>query len=175
MASGDRVGDATKQRCSGVAAWRALVPADACSRELRPRLGAAADADDDRARIAAALGDGFHVLPRLSLPADVAASFAASTALQGGDAMASVTWLQRAAHVREGASRLEQTLLCAEAARQSRALSLHVGQLPHIADDRWAALPGPAMAVVCRSSRRRRRRQLRRPRSRGSSLTSGRK
>ena len=94
--------------------------------ELDRRLGAVTDAEDDRARVVAALGNGFHLLPRLSLPADVAASFAASVALQGGDAMASVTWLQRAAHVREGASRLEQALLCAEAAGSPEALSLHV-------------------------------------------------
>jgi len=124
--------------------------------ELDRRLGAVTDAEDDRARVVAALGNGFHLLSRLSLPADVAASFAASVALQGGDAMASVAWLQRAAHVREGASRFEQALLCAEAARSPEALALHVGQLPHTESDRWAALPGPVvggrLSIVAQAS-----------------------
>jgi hypothetical protein len=79
------------------------------------------------------------------LPSDLGASFAAGITLQGGDPLASVTWLQRAAHVRDGASRLEQVLLCAQAAGSSEALSLHVAQLPHAAGDRWAALPGPVV------------------------------
>lgn len=113
--------------------------------ELDRRLAAVADSDDDRGRVAAALGNGFHLLPRFALATDLAASFGASIALQGGDPLAAVTWLQRAAHVREGASRLEHTLLCAEAAGNPEVLSLHVAQLPHAAGDRWAALPGPVV------------------------------
>jgi hypothetical protein len=124
--------------------------------EMDRRLREVADAESHSARVAAALGNGFHLVPRLTLPADVAASFAASTTLQGGDALASVTWLQRAAHVREGASRLEETLLCAEAAGSREALSLHVTQLPHRLEDRWAALPGPAaggrLSIVAQAS-----------------------
>ena len=113
--------------------------------ELDRRLGAVAEADGDRARIAAALGDGFHVIPPVRVGSDLAASFAASTTLQGGDALACVTWLQRAAHVRDGASRLERTLFYAEATDSPEVLSLHVAQLPHTPGDRWAALPGPVV------------------------------
>jgi hypothetical protein len=76
---------------------------------------------------------------------DVATSFAASTALQDGDPLAAVTWLQRAAHVRDGASRLETALLYAQALGSPEQMHLHVAQLPHRLDDRWAALAGPAV------------------------------
>jgi hypothetical protein len=77
--------------------------------------------------------------------AEIAASFAASTALQGGDPLAAVTWLQRAAHVREGVSRLERTLLYAQALGSPEQLALRVAQLPHRPGDRWGALPGEAI------------------------------
>jgi predicted nucleic acid-binding Zn-ribbon protein len=113
--------------------------------ELDRRLAAAAGAGDDRARVAAVLGDDFHILPRVSPSSDLRASFASSTALQRGDPLASITWLQRAAHVRDGASRLERALLYAEAVGSPEGLSLHVAQLPHTPGDLWAALPGPAV------------------------------
>ena len=114
--------------------------------ELERRTQAVAAAESDRARIAAVLGDDFRVLVRVS-PAnagELAASFAASATLQGGDPLAAVTWLQRAAHVREGASRLERTLLYTQALGSPEQLDLRVAQLPHQPGDRWAALPGPA-------------------------------
>jgi hypothetical protein len=72
---------------------------------------------------------------------DLGASLAASDTLQGEDHLAAVTWLQRAAHVRDGAARLERALLCAEAVGSPERLRLRVAQLPHEAGDRWVGLP----------------------------------
>jgi hypothetical protein len=72
---------------------------------------------------------------------EVVASLAAGTELQAGDPLAAVTWLQRAAHVRDGASRLETALLYAEATGSPQPLRLRVAQLPRRAGDRWVGLP----------------------------------
>jgi hypothetical protein len=110
--------------------------------DLDQRTQALGAATSDSARIAAVLGDDFRVLPRVTAAAagDLAASLAASTELQGGDELAAVTWLQRAAHVRDGASRLETALLYAQATGSPQSLRLRVGQLPHQPGDRWAGL-----------------------------------
>jgi hypothetical protein len=71
---------------------------------------------------------------------EFAASLADSTTLQGGDPVAAVTWLQRAAHVRDGAGRLETALMYAEAAGSPQPLRLRVAQLPRQTDDRWVGL-----------------------------------
>ena len=111
--------------------------------ELDRRAAAAAAATSDGARVAAVLGDGFRLLPRVTAAgsAELAASLAASAELQAGDELAAVTWLQRAAHVRDGASRLEMALLCAQAAGSPQPLRLRVAQLPRRPGDRWAGLP----------------------------------
>jgi hypothetical protein len=85
------------------------------------------------------LGDGFRLLPRVTA-SEFAASLADSTTLQAGDPLASVTWLQRAAHVREGAGRLETALMYAEAAGSPQPLRLRVAQLPRRTGDRWVGL-----------------------------------
>jgi hypothetical protein len=84
------------------------------------------------------LGDGFRLLPKVAAP-----DLSASTDLQGGDPLAAVTWLQRAAHVRDGASRLEEALLYGEASASAQPLRLRVAQLPKVTPDRWVGLPGP--------------------------------
>ena len=111
-------------------------------RELDRRAEAAAATADALERIAAVLGDDFRVLPRVAANPELALSMGSSEGLQGGDPLAAVTWLQRAAHVREGAARLEGALLYAEAVGSPERLRLQVAQLPHKAGDRWAALDG---------------------------------
>ncbi len=108
--------------------------------ELDRRSAAVAAASTDSARVAAVLGDGFRILPRVTAP-DFAASLAESTVLQGGDPLSAATWLQRAAHVRDGAGRLESALMYAEAAGSPHPLRLRVAQLPRRPDDRWVGLP----------------------------------
>jgi hypothetical protein len=117
--------------------------AKAALADLDQRTQALGAATTDSTRIAAVLGDDFRVLPHVTAAAagDLAASLVASTELQGGDELAAVTWLQRAAHVRDGASRLETALLYAQATGSPQSLRLRVGQLPHQPGDRWAGLP----------------------------------
>ena len=118
--------------------------------ELDRRAVAAAAATTDPARVAAVLGDGFRLLPRVTAAAatDFVGSLADSTTLQGGDPLASVTWLQRAAHVRDGAARLETALMYGEATAGGQPLRLHVAQLPRRAGDRWAGLPATAQQPI---------------------------
>lgn len=116
---------------------------------------AAADAqatvDHQTARIQALFGESFKALPRLK-PANAAEldkAFVASHRLQGrdkagpGDALPATTWLQRAARVRDGAQRLDETLTYAEALSGEVALHFEVAQLPFVENDRWTALPLP--------------------------------
>ncbi|MDA0171420.1 hypothetical protein OJ998_20135 [Solirubrobacter taibaiensis] len=109
--------------------------------ERSRRRAAATAAATPAAKVAAVLGEGFRLLPKVTAP-DF--SLAASTELQAGDPLAAVTWLQRAAHVRDGASRFESALLYAEAMASPQRLNLKVAQLPRTSPDRWVALPGPA-------------------------------
>ncbi|PLR22617.1 hypothetical protein SGCZBJ_17730 [Caulobacter zeae] len=114
-------------------------------------LDAAADpnaAAHHLARLAILFGDDFKILPRWSAPnaAELEQTFAASHQLQargtaGADPLPAVTWVQRAARVRDGARRLDEALTCAEALRGDVALHFEVGQLPHVPNDRWTALP----------------------------------
>jgi hypothetical protein len=71
---------------------------------------------------------------------DLRNALGASTAIQGGNPLAVITWLQRVARVREGAGRLHELLLFGEAIA-GRSLDLTVGQLPYSASDRWVGLP----------------------------------
>ncbi|MGE0645795.1 MAG: hypothetical protein AB7P24_19220 [Nitrospira sp.] len=98
--------------------------------------------DHDMARLRIIFGQDFLALPRVTAAnaAQLNETFAAGLSLQGQDPMAAVTWFQRAAYVRPGATRLNEAMLYAETVG-SAALRLHVGQLPFQAQDRWVALP----------------------------------
>jgi hypothetical protein len=145
-ALGSRQPDAVRTSLARAARLGVTVPpaaAGAALVELDRRLAAVAAAASDSARVAAVLGDGFRLLPRVTPAAggELVTSLAASAELQGGDQLAAVTWLQRAAHVRDGAWRLETALLYAEASGSPQPLRLRVAQLPRRAGDRWAGLP----------------------------------
>jgi len=104
----------------------------------------------DIARLQAIFGTSFVVLPALaaSVAADVPQLWANSSALQGGDTLASTRWMQRAARVRAGVARLDTALMYAESLAGKPLLHLDVAQLPAVANDRWAGLDalGPAPA-----------------------------
>jgi hypothetical protein len=124
--------------------------AGAALTELNRRAAAAAAATTDTARVAAVLGDGFRLLPRVTAAAaaEFVGSLADSATLQGGDPLASITWLQRAAHVRDGASRLETALMYGEATAGGQPLRLRIAQLPRRAGDRWVGLPATAQQPI---------------------------
>jgi hypothetical protein len=117
--------------------------AGAVAKELARRIAAAKAADDAAARLTALLGQDWRPLGHVTAARadELQAAFAAGKAVQGGDPLAAVTWLQRAAHVREGAARLEGALLYAEALGSPARLSLQVAQLPRRPGDRWVGLP----------------------------------
>lgn len=111
-------------------------------------------AGDGAARLKVIFGEHFLVLPAFS--ADLSKSWPAlwtnSLALQGGDAMASVRWLQRAAQVKPGTRRLDSAVMLAEALGGSPVLHLDVAQLPATAADKWVALPFGDTAPASRLS-----------------------
>ncbi|QOJ36723.1 MAG: hypothetical protein HRU82_17980 [Nitrospira sp.] len=98
--------------------------------------------DHDLARLRIIFGQDFLALPRLTAAnaAQLNETFAAGLSLQGQDPLAAVTWFQRVAYVRSGATRLNEAMLYAETVG-SAALRFQVGQLPFQAQDRWVALP----------------------------------
>ncbi|MDK2742062.1 MAG: hypothetical protein NDI90_04045 [Nitrospira sp. BO4] len=133
--------------------------------EMQGRLSRIADADrafdrahalseeqreHDLARLKTVFGSDFLALPHIA-PANAAQlteTFDASLSLQGNDPLAAVTWLQRVAHVRQGAMRLETAMLYAETLGEQAHLNLQVGQLPFAGQDRWVALPsGPNQSI----------------------------
>jgi hypothetical protein len=95
------------------------------------------------ARLRIVFGKSFLVLPRFTVAnaAELAQALAGSTALQGGDPLASVTWFQRMARVREGVARLNTTLQYTEALAAGETLALTLAQLPYNPGDRWVGLP----------------------------------
>ncbi|HET6977869.1 MAG TPA: hypothetical protein VFI24_16175 [Pyrinomonadaceae bacterium] len=88
-------------------------------------------------------GKAFVVLPRFvaTNAAELKQALGNSTKLQDNDPLASTTWFQRVARVRDGANRLNAALSYAEAVDSGERLKLTVAQLPHDAKDRWVGLP----------------------------------
>ena len=99
--------------------------------------------DHALAQLRIVFGKAFTVLSRFT-PADAAEleqALADSAKVQGGDPLASTTWFQRMARVREGVARLHAALSYAEAIKTGEKLRLTIAQLPYDANDRWVALP----------------------------------
>ena len=99
--------------------------------------------DHALARLRLVFGKAFVVLPRFvaTNAAELKQALANSTKLQDNDPLASTTWFQRVARVRDGANRLNAALSYAEAVDSGEKLKLTVAQLPHDAKDRWVGLP----------------------------------
>ena len=125
------------------AAFRA-VPVARATNDSSARMQAAAQ------QLRAVFGAGFIALPSFSAAngAELNAALAASTALQGGDALAALPWLARAQRVREGVARLSASLQAAEASGAGERVSLSVAQLPHRSGARWVGLPETASQPI---------------------------
>jgi hypothetical protein len=100
---------------------------------------------DATARISAVFGD-LRAVPRFQAPptgdpAQLDVQFAASSALQAGFPFAAVRWFQRLTRIRDGARRLGDTLLYADALGGADTFAFQVAQLPAVAGDRWLGLP----------------------------------
>jgi hypothetical protein len=102
-------------------------------------------AADPVAELTAIFGPDFTVLPQVVAGngSALAAAFAASTSLQGGDVLAATTWSARISRVRPGAGRLHDALTAAEATGGTAGLTFTIAQLPYAAGDLWVALPFP--------------------------------
>ena len=135
MAQARAVEREAADRLAPVAAINQALSAPDISAETRQELCLA--------RLRAVFGANFVVLPRFTPAnaAELASAFAASTALQGGDPLAVVTWQQRAARVSDGVARFDDAMRYAEALSTGEALNLQVAQLPYHAGDRWIGLP----------------------------------
>ena len=98
------------------------------------------------ARLETVFGNGFRVVPRYQSPPrddrnQVNVSFPASGSLQGGDEQQVIRWFQRLTRVREGAQRLGDLLLYADALGGEDPARFEVAQLPATPGVRWLALP----------------------------------
>jgi len=95
------------------------------------------------ARLRIVFGRGFLVLPRFTATnaAELEKALGDSAKLQGGDVLASATWFQRMARVRDGVARLNATLIYSDALNTGEELNLTIAQIPYDRDDRWAGLP----------------------------------
>ena len=98
------------------------------------------------ARLRAVFGPGFVALPRYAAPptndpAQLDVGFRADDSLRDGDAFALTEWLQRLTRVHDGARRLGDLLLYADALGGADPVRLRVAQLPTVPGDRWLGLP----------------------------------
>ena len=98
-----------------------------------------------QARVAAALGPGSVVLPRLRVvdPVAVGAVFAESESLLGGDPATATAWLQQVAKARPEMARLLDVVWLAELMADARVATPVVGQLPVVAGQGWVAVEAP--------------------------------
>jgi hypothetical protein len=104
------------------------------------------------ARIQAVFGGDFRAVPCFTkLPRgdlkQVDVGFPASATPKGADSFAATLWFQRLTRVRDGARRLGDLLLYAEALAGASMLQFQVAQLPVVAGDPWLALPFSGSAL----------------------------
>ncbi|HEY6394745.1 MAG TPA: hypothetical protein VIX12_04950, partial [Candidatus Binataceae bacterium] len=107
------------------------------------RTNTPADAPHDIARLQTIFSQSFLVLPALdaTLSGQWTQFWGNSLGLQGNDALAATTWLQRMARIRPGVARLHEAILYGESLTGAPLLALSVAQLPRTSGDRWVALP----------------------------------
>lgn len=145
-ATADQPGDRERLAAQVASVYREL--SSRVARIMPPAGASGTLADQQRldralANLRAIFGRQFVVLPRFQATnaADLEQALADSTAVQDGDPLAATVWLQRASRVREGAGRLRDALLYAEALGSAERLDLRVAQLPYQPHDRWVGLP----------------------------------
>ncbi|MER5334183.1 hypothetical protein [Micromonospora sp. NPDC002717] len=101
---------------------------------------------DALARLRAVFGSDFRALPRYTAPpagdpAQVDVGFPTTETLLAGDPFAATRWFQQLARVRDGAQRLGDLMLYADALGGVDPLAFAVAQLPATPGDRWLGLP----------------------------------
>ncbi len=131
------------------------VQAASIGRELGKRLAQLANGGDtasptveekrDRflSQLRIIFGKAFVVLPhfKASGATELQQALTDNPRVQDGDPLASATWFERVARVRDGAARLNAALNYSEALNSGERLNLTIAQLPFSTNDRWVALP----------------------------------
>jgi hypothetical protein len=138
LAQADTLLRAAQQRIDRMASLRQRsTTREPTASSTDPRMAAALT------RLRNVFGEDFLALPRFNAPnaTELRATMAASTALQGGDAIAVYPWLAQVQRVRPGVARLSASLHAADSVGTGERMHLTVGQLPHVAHDRWIGLP----------------------------------
>ncbi len=131
-----------------------LAQAASVAREMDDRLKRIAKLQAVDAIARELFGGDFRMLPWVTPPnaAALQQTFSQIVSTTTDDPLAPVTWFERAAAVRAGASRLRDAVEYGEALGAGAALTLHVGQLPYRGGDTWAALtekiPAGALSLV---------------------------
>jgi hypothetical protein len=95
------------------------------------------------ARMRILFGKTFVVMPRFTVAnaEELEKALADSTKIQDSDPLASTTWLQLMARMRDGVGSLNSALSYSEALNTGEKLKLTIAQLPYASDDRWVGLP----------------------------------
>src|SRR6185369_9459789 len=117
--------------------------ANSIQNELASRVEQLAGRDQALERLHIVFGKTFLILPKFT-PAnavELELALANSDNVQGGEPLASLTWLRRVARVRETVNRFQTALNYSEALKTGEKLKLKIAQLPHDENDRWVALP----------------------------------
>ena len=85
----------------------------------------------------------FSYLPRFVPPdsTNLIAALNSSSALQGGNANAALSWFQQLTHIRPGIARLDLALMLAQALANTSRPDFTIGQLPYVAGASWVGLP----------------------------------
>jgi seryl-tRNA synthetase len=109
--------------------------------------------DLEQTRAAIVLGKAFRIVPRFTPPTGAAFDQSATAAgtLLDGDALAPLTWLQRAARVRPNVAELNDILTYTQCLNPAAEPDLRVLQAPWETTDRWAGLAfdqNPARATL---------------------------
>jgi hypothetical protein len=96
-------------------------------------------------RIAGVFGQGFVLMPHITListaASELTSAIAGSKVALGGDALAANSWATRYARVRDTVARFTSTLRGAEVLGTGEKLNLSVAQLPFLPSERWIGLP----------------------------------
>ncbi len=127
-------------------AQRRVAALDALAADFDPAAGPEASIDFHIRRINAVFGPHFRVLPRIRPDnvASLADAIAEGAKTEKATPFAALTWFQRAARVRDGASRLDDVLFYAETLATGDAPNFRILQLPARAGDAWIGLPTTA-------------------------------
>lgn len=120
-----------------------ITQARALAKNVEERKERAADlllANDPLGSLQEVFGRGFRVLPQFTAPTEFSQALARRAVAQDAQPQQVIPWFQRLTRIREGAGRLDITLMYAEAIGAGDRLDFRVAQLPNDPQDQWVGL-----------------------------------